>query len=61
MLFMDPLESNGASHSILLDEMDTIEYARRYVSLESTDYCKILVQPVYLPGFRQATTPPSFV
>ncbi len=41
-VFTEPLESIGISLSSLLDEIeDTIEYGRRYLSLESTKYRKV--------------------
>ena len=40
--FIDPLEAHDVSLSILLDEIeDVIDYARRYLVLESTDYRKV--------------------
>ena len=40
--FIDPLEAHGVSLSALLDEIeDAIDYARRYLALESTNYRKV--------------------
>ena len=41
-VFIDPLESENVSLSTLQDEIeDVVDYARRYLSLESTKYRKI--------------------
>ena len=41
-LFRDPLEARGANVSVLQDEIeDAVEYARRYLGLESTNYRKV--------------------
>ena len=40
--FIDPLEAHGVSFSSLLDEIeDAIDYARRYLALESTNYREV--------------------
>ena len=40
--FIDPLEARGVSLSSLLDDIeDAIDYARRYLALESTNYRKV--------------------
>ena len=41
-VFSEPLEVNNISLSVLLDELeDTVDYARRYLSIESTKYRKV--------------------
>ena len=41
-LFRDPLEARGANVLVLQDEIeDAVEYARRYLGLESTNYRKV--------------------
>ena len=41
-LFRDPLEARGANVSVLQDEIeDAVEYARRYLGLQSTNYRKV--------------------
>ena len=40
--FRDPLEARGANLSVLQDEIeDAVDYARRYLGLESTNYRKV--------------------
>ena len=40
--FKDPLEAHNISLSVLLDEIeDSIEYARQYLAIESTDYRRV--------------------
>ena len=41
--FFEPLEANNISLRTLLDEIeDTVDYARRYLSIESVKYRKVL-------------------